>query len=222
MNENDPKDTDSVETGTARETSRRDFLTAGAAAAAVVGAAATLAKSSSSEAATIPAPGSGVWEQVWEDGTGKLVRVTDKHYANDPELARVLANVILEVWDTYDPMSPPASYLALLSEDYSTVREQLADLSHKHGNQGTGGPGGPPGPNPSTARPNPTTKDQHDYQVYLTKPRVITQEMYNSGYVKADVEEIVFVLPKPPGTDLVSGKTGGTVRALMAAVPFGM
>jgi hypothetical protein len=57
------------------------------------------------------------------------------------------------------------------------------------------------------------------FNINVANPVVLTEDDYNRGYQKADVSEIVFVLPKPP----VGGNaTASMARDLMAAVPFGM
>ena len=52
--------------------------------------------------------------------------------------------------------------------------------------------------------------------------RIITSKQYDAGYIKRDVEEVVYVLPQPQGVANSNGRKGGTIRAMMAAVPFGM
>ena len=202
MNQDTPRNTDTTETDDARMTSRRDLLAAGA--AAVVGATALSSTSSQVAAAgTGQAPGPGVWEVQIDlgAGTAKLVRVPDAHFGADPDLANTLVKIILAVWDDSSHKTD------LMSTDYGTVRAKLVQLSNLHGNGGS---------------PPPPAQAHSDKRISLNKPRVISQAMYNNGYVKASVEEIVFVLPDPPGTDNSTGTTGGSVRALMAAVPFGM
>ena len=192
MNQDTPRNTDTTETDDARMTSRRDLLAAGA--AAVVGA--TVAAAAPKAAKAQAGPGPGIWEVHGTD----LVRVNDLIYAMNNELANDLTKITLAQWDGYtkgaNTITPQVVTSDLLSEDYTVVRARMTDI---------------------------TEVGASGREFSPQKPRVITMEMYNNGYVKRATDEIVFVfLPKPDGVNNSKGKMGGSVRALMAAVPFGM
>lgn len=138
-------------------------------------------------------PGPGVWSFYGSD----LVRMPDASYLGDPKVVSGLALILDDVWNEMGATPPYNTtgviYTALFSGNYATVRDKMAELI-------------------------PGAADK----ISVEKPVVITTDEYNNGYIKRDSEEIIFVLPKPPGTANSNGKTGGSVRTVMAAVPFGM
>ncbi len=164
MSGNDPKDTDSVETKTTKETSRRGFLAGSA--VAVVGA---------TVAGII-----GGGAKAGHDNGGGAHNPGGQPVPNPHHSGPGLERAIVEAWRTW---GVAGGYM-----------EKLL------------GPG--------------TTKAAlAQFGVNVANPRVLREAEYNQGYRKANVSEIVYVLPEPP----VGGNfTGSEARRLMAAVPFGM
>ncbi len=177
-----------------QETSRRGLLVAGA--AAVVGAAAV--GGAAATQAKAESLGAGVWLQAGSN----LVRLPDTEYVANNDLAKDLQKIALAYWDGFkvgnDETTQAQVEEALTSTSYKTVKEMIQKIV-KTGN-GT-----------------------HKQDFEPDKPVFITMEDYNNGYVKRSADEVVFVfLPKPEGTDTSTNRKGGSVRAVMAAVPFGM
>ncbi len=159
----------------------------------VAGAAAVVGATAVAGAAT-EAKAASIGPGVWTLVGSELIRVPDVSYVGNAELVRDMVKVIEAVWTEMDATGTGGPiYTALTSNDSNVVNGQLDSLI--------------PG-NADKIAPNSI--------------RIITSKQYDAGYIKRDVEEVVYVLPQPQGVANSNGRKGGTIRAMMAAVPFGM
>jgi hypothetical protein len=137
---------------------------------------------------------------IWYDYGGQLERLNDVNYAATPELVDDLVKIAIATWNGITvkgvKIGPSEVESKLRSSNVDDVRSMMQNIVDQTGNS---------------------------REFYLDKPKFITMSQYEEGYEKDYMDEAVFVLlPSPSGPSKSKGKTGGSVRAQMAAVPFGM